>query len=281
MRKSKAEIVITSLDCLDVAVAAAEENGISANNIFVLDTSTQSVPPTSQRWTDLLQYGESDWNRFDDEITAKQTIAGLFTTSGTTGLPKMAARSHYSLVAENFAIHDSQPHQVRCYHTMFISSLADHPYYQSRRLATLPFFHAFGSALVLVDALRHGCPTYIMRRFQQRQFLDAVERFNITETAMVPPLLLGMLSYSPQDQAKLGRLETVHCAGSPLDLTVQAHASKLFAPAARIVQVWGMTECGWISTFKYPEDDATGSVGRLLPGFEARLVCLSQTKSTV
>lgn len=109
-----------------------------------------------------------------------------------------------------------------------------------------------------------------MRRFNRQSFLNALDRYKITETAMVPPLLVEFLKYPPADQIKLRSLELVWCAGSPLDPGVQAQAVRLFAPTARIVQVWGMTECGWISTFAYPENDTTGSVGRLIPGFQAK-----------
>lgn len=45
---------------------------------------------------------------------------------------------------------------------------------------------------------------------------------------------------------------------------------RLLNQSARINQVWGMTEAGWITTFLWPERDRSGSVGRLLDGMEAK-----------
>ena len=34
---------------------------------------------------ELLDHGEADWVRFDDEVRAKSTVATMFSTSGTSG----------------------------------------------------------------------------------------------------------------------------------------------------------------------------------------------------
>ena len=43
-------------------------------------------------------------------------------------------------------------------------------------------------------------------------------------------------------------------------------------PDAVFSQVWGMTEIGAVTLFKYPEKDFSASVGRALPGCEIKLV---------
>ena len=57
-----------------------------------------------------------------------------------------------------------------------------------------------------------------------------------------------------------------------MSASMQNEAVRMFYPYARIVQVYGMTEAGWITTFKFPELDESGSVGRLLPSYEAMYV---------
>ena len=112
------------------------------------------------------------------------------------------------------------------------------------RLLSVPFFHAFAAQVVLIQAIREGCLTYVMRRFNRRLFLDTLHDQQITETALVPPLILDFLSYTAAEQAKLSSLQLAWCAGARLD--------------------------PWISTFPYPESDNTGSVGRLIPGVSAK-----------
>ena len=145
---------------------------------------------------------------------------------------------------------------------------------RSTKVSTLlcvPFFHAFAAPLCLVSALREGKPTYVMRRFHDVDFRNAVFEHTITETALPSPVLITCLSVlSTSERRQLKSIQLVHCGGAPLDRAIQLQARKLFSPSVRIVQVWGMTEAGWISTFHYPESDETGSVGRLLPGIEAK-----------
>ena len=188
-------------------------------------------------------------------VMSPDTIATLSSTSGTTGLPKMAARSHYSLIIEAETIEDSVPKP-----------------YEIRRLLSIPFFHAFAAPLALINALRFGHTTYVMRRFDQTQYLDAIQRFDITETAMPPPLIFKFQEMPVTEREMLKSLRQVWCGGAPLSATVQNKALDMFAPDARIVQVWGMTETGWLTTFKYPEFDTTGSVGRLVSSYQARVV---------
>ena len=117
-----------------------------------------------------------------------------------------------------------------------------------------------------------GTPTYIMRRFEMTAFLNHIHDFEITETAIVPTIITNILK-SPIKAYKLLRpLRTVWCAGSPLPQLTHNEFFRLLRPTARLLQTWGMTEIGWITTFLWPEKDHSGSVGRLLPGMEAKYV---------
>lgn len=149
------------------------------------------------------------------------------------------------------------------------------------RLLSVPIFHAFAAPLALLSAIRDGAPTIILPRFDKAEFLRLLPQYQITETAVVPPLLLAFLSYTPEEKAALKSLKLAWCGGAPLDLVTQNKACQLFAPAARIVQVWGMTECGWISTFPFPENDVSGSVGRIMPSYEVKSVALPLSSSTL
>ena len=132
----------------------------------------------------------------------------------------------------------------------------------------MPFFHAFASPLANIIAIRSGVPTYVMRRYDETVFLHSVAKYQITETGLVPPVIIKLLSLSEAKRSALGTLQTVWCGGAPLDKITQQRAVKMLADGARISQVWGMTECGWITTFPYPESDDTGSVGRPVLGSE-------------
>lgn len=137
-------------------------------------------------------------------------------------------------------------------------------------MISLPEFHAFAFPIAHIAPLREGIPTYIMRRFDLKRYLAIIDYYQITETPMVPPMMLIILKAAPAAEGFLKSLRLVWSAGAPLGHSVQDQMYTLLTPSARIVQVWGMTETGWITTFSWPEMDHTGSVGRLLPGMEAK-----------
>ena len=207
-----------------------------------------------ETWNVLLQHGESDWNRFADETKAKETTACLLSTSGTTGLPKLAIITHAACVAQGTILSDA----------------TEKPYVV-KRLIFLPMFHAFTWPLGLTLPLREGCPTYVMPKFDMQRFGDSVRTFGITETALVPPLCAALLASVDIDEA-LKELRLIWCAGAPLPALSLHQLYGRLVPDARMAQVWGLTECGWVTTFLFPEKDYSASVGRLLPNTEAKSV---------
>lgn len=109
-----------------------------------------------------------------------------------------------------------------------------------------------------------------MKRFNLGQFVDFVVRFGITETSMVNPIVTSLLDLPQSRRKYLSSVRFVWCAGAPLDASVQNQLREILHQDALVSQVWGMSEAGWITTFHYPESDASGSVGRLLPNMEAK-----------
>ncbi|KAL9131508.1 MAG: hypothetical protein Q9217_000587 [Psora testacea] len=111
-----------------------------------------------------------------------------------------------------------------------------------------------------------------MRRMDLPRYMSIIQGYKITETAVVPPVVTSILKSSMKAYKLLRSLRTVWCAGAPLAQSTGNQMYRLLRPTARLLQVWGMTESGWITTFLWPEKDHSGSVGRLLPGMEAKLV---------
>lgn len=91
---------------LDSALKAAKECGIPVENVWIFDVLGQELPVGFRSFKELLSHGEKDWERFDDEETSKSTTAARLFSSGTTGLPKAAALSHYNFVAQHTLVHE-------------------------------------------------------------------------------------------------------------------------------------------------------------------------------
>lgn len=178
-------------------------------------------------------------------------IGVILFTSGTTGAPKGVALSHANLIA-NIA-------QCRA-HIPFDPALVF--------FNALPLFHAFGltggALLPLVGGMKavlHPSPLDHERipkliRQTGANVLISTDSFARMYARAAEPSALDRLRY-----VVLGG-ETVHAS------TLAAFAETC---AARVLQGYGATECGPVISINQPEADRPDTVGRLLPGMEARL----------
>lgn len=151
---------------------------------------------------------------------------------------------------------------------MILKSPTD--YYQVRRLICLPPFPGYVAPSQHGAPLKAGNICYVMPRYSPKAFIDAVEKYQITETLLVPPMLLSLPLSAECTRQTFGSLRQVFCGGAPVGNHVQQALYKLLHTDARINQIYGMTECGWICGFQYPENDDTGSVGRPLKDFSVK-----------
>lgn len=138
----------------------------------------------------------------------------------------------------------------------------------------MPVFHAAAAPVTHISTLKGGSVLYLMRRFSLETFLETIEKYNVTDVSMVPPMLTAILK-SPISQKRpfLKKIRYACCGAAPLDKDLQARFRSLMGDGAPFTQVWGMTETSCVATmFPYADDDETGSVGRLIPNLEAKCV---------
>jgi acyl-CoA synthetase (AMP-forming)/AMP-acid ligase II len=111
----------------------------------------------------------------------------------------------------------------------------------------------------------------IMRRFELEPFLANVQNFQINEMVMVPPIVIAIIMSGLGEKYSLKSVRQVAIGAAPLGKDSQDKLKSLLSPETTGTQVWGMTEASCVvTTFYHPEDDSTGSVGRLMPNLEAK-----------
>jgi len=112
---SKSKALIVEPEMLGSAIKTADHCGIPRSRIWIFDTLGQPIPAGFKSWKSLLEHGEKDWIKFDNEKISRETTAARLFSSGTTGLPKAAVLSHYNFVAEHTLVyeHNPKPWRVR------------------------------------------------------------------------------------------------------------------------------------------------------------------------
>jgi acyl-CoA synthetase (AMP-forming)/AMP-acid ligase II len=269
------KLILTTRDALPSVLDVSATRGIHPSQVCVVDEQAidhcaqlflwyelgysaagQFFPVSDTRHSNLanlLCYGESDWMMFNDAAVAKNTPAAMFSTSGTGGLPKAAILSHHAIVAQHRSIYYDVPHPVS-------------------RLMSLPMFHLFGALWTHLFPVRYGHPLFVLPRFEVNEFLATIQKYQISETYLVPAIIHSINQSSLPVSTYLSSLRYVGVAGAPIDAaSMQLFRSRL-SPMAFACQIWGMTEVGVVFQTRYGQSGDAGSIGTRLAGYEARLV---------
>jgi acyl-coenzyme A synthetase/AMP-(fatty) acid ligase len=110
---SEVKLILTHPLLLPKVRGAVEDAAMPTSQVLMFNTDLPHHTDGFESWEKLLEHGESDWVSFDDETLAKNTVAALMATSGTTGLPKAAQSSHYSQVAQSVLLFEKEkPYEV-------------------------------------------------------------------------------------------------------------------------------------------------------------------------
>lgn len=269
IQMAKPKFIITESGSLATILTVCDEQNLSRQKIFVLDVDTFprfintpssfwdcsddiNSTQTTQSCAKLLCYGEHDWRTLVSKEEAKNTPAVYFPTSGTTGLPKLAIVSHWNLVAHHLMLH-----QETSYHVT--------------RLMSLPLFHLFATSYSFIQPLRYGHTTYVMKRWNLDKYLHHCRNYEISEIYMAPPMLVAMLQSDLKVKDMLKSVRYAGVGGAPCD-AVCINKMRALLTNATMSSVWGMTEIGVATTFRCDEHDETGSIGRLMKGYEGKLI---------
>src|SRR5438094_1145223 len=191
------------------------------------------------------------------------TVAVLLFTSGTTGEPKGVVISHRNLVGN-----------VSQFRQLLDATKHD------AILASLPFFHTFGSTVTLWYPLIEGVRivTY-PNPLEAAKNAALIERYKLMLLLATPTFLRGYLRKAEPDQLRSLRLVITGAEKLPLDL------AKNFEERfnQRVFEGYGLTETSPVVSVNLPEPQPTkpgehvqpssrlGSVGKMAPGIAAEI----------
>jgi feruloyl-CoA synthase len=188
----------------------------------------------------------------------EQSPAEILYTSGTTGAPKGCVHSHRNLVLTAMNI------------SLAISISRD-----ERLLMTVPIWHASPCNNWLLGTLYMGGSVVLLREYEPKHFLEALELERIT-LCFGPPVIYTAALAAVPDVARydLSSVRALLYGGGPIGPDVARRLMDSYR-TDRFYQVYGMTETGPLGTALYPSEQLTkaGSIGKIaMPGVDLRLV---------
>ena len=201
----------------------------------------------------------------DVVFNAKEDVAVLPYSSGTTGLPKGVMLTHYNLVAN-----------VK--QTIGTGEIEE----SDVVLAFLPFFHIYGMTVLMNVVLAAGATIVIMPKFEMEQFLSLIEKHKVTKTYIAPPVALGMTLYPRLKEYDLSSLVSITSAAAPLPLEVGRKLQEML-PHVIVKQGYGMTETSPVVTLSPLDREKVKleSVGWPIPDTQLKIVSLDDPSKTL
>ena len=220
-----------------------------------------AAPAGGITWADMLKRGHAipveKLDEADRRLKPEEAI-NIQYTSGTTGFPKAAMLSHRNLLLNG-------------YYTGMCQALTA----EDRVCIPVPFYHCFGCVLGTITSVVYGAAMVIpAESFNAEATLDAIEKERATALYGVPTMFIAQL----QDPTLAGRdltsLRTGIMAGSPCPIEVMRQVIDRLG-AREVTIGYGLTEASPIITQSRNSDPLelrVETVGRLLPGVEAKIV---------
>jgi malonyl-CoA/methylmalonyl-CoA synthetase len=188
--------------------------------------------------------------REDHVLRGAGDIACILYTSGTTGRSKGAMLSHANLAANAKTL-------AEIWHCEADDVL----------IHTLPIFHAHGLFVALHLTLLTGARAHFRQKFDAMDVLGLLPDANVFMG--VPTHYTRLLAHPGLTPDRCARMRLFISGSAPL--AAQTHREWTARTRHRIIERYGMTEAGMITSNPYDGDRVPGTVGFALPGVAARV----------
>jgi acyl-CoA synthetase (AMP-forming)/AMP-acid ligase II len=205
--------------------------------------------------TDFENYEKSvaESSTTDPMITIKMNDSfNLIYSSGTTGTPKGI-------------IHD---HQMRAAQ---MDRVSPNGYDNNARTLISTPLYSNTTIVSFIPTLFGGSTVYLMPKFDAHEYLEILEREQITHTMLVPVQYKRIMDVPDFDRFNLDSMRIKFSTSAPLRADVKQDVLTRFP--GKLIEYYGLTEGGGVTVLVADEHpDKLHTVGQLAPGNDIRLI---------
>jgi long-chain acyl-CoA synthetase len=266
IRWSQAEILDSLHDCrasalvVDKAFAAMGVELAKAVALKLIYADDDAGPADALAYEKLIEASQP----VPDAMAARDDLAGIFYTGGTTGRSKGVMLSHANIVSNAL-------------HMLSEGLLPEGSVY----LNAAPMFHLANGAGMFA-ALIGGGSNVVVRMFNPELVMAAIAKEKVTVTLLVPTMIQMLTDHPDFHTANMSSLQRIMYGASPINEALLKRAIAGL-PGVAFNQLYGMTELSPMATH-LPWDQHTGEAaasknrqracGRAAIGCEVRIVDL-------
>lgn len=193
-----------------------------------------------------------------DAGVAKDDIALLQYTGGTTGVSKGAMLSHRALVANTL--------QCRAWHVHVHDG-------QGVGMAVMPFFHVYGLTVVMGQAVQAAGAMLLEPQFELERVLKDIAKHKPQTFSGAPRIYNAIINSPLATKYDLRSIDA--CVSGSAPLLVETHKKFVALTGANLVEGYGLTEAAPVTHCNplYGKGkQKTGSIGVPYPDVECKIV---------